>query len=307
MAYHHLSRSERGKIALMMRQRVPIREIARRLCRTASTISREVKRNRNDGSYTANSAQTSYIMRRSRCHRKRLYEDERICAYVSEKLLLTWSPEQISGRMKIDYLKEKAVRVSYGSVYRWLKVGLLPRAVQLRTCLRYYRKRKKPKPTTRRPNARNIRTRCREVLRRSRFGDWEVDTIVFGSFPGVRYLLNISERKSKYCALLLLKSIKREEVMRTLAIFFGDGKLPLRTMTSDRGMEFNCYNEFERQFSALYYYADAGKPWQKPIVENTNALIRQFLPRGTKIEEIPSDYIKNIMHLLNNRPRKTLG
>jgi IS30 family transposase len=87
---------------------------------------------------------------------------------------------------------------------------------------------------------------------------------------------------------------------------FKDSKLPLKTMTSDRGMEFNCHNQFEQVFEVPYYYTDKGKPWQKPIVENTNGLIRQFLPKGTKIQEVPSEEIQNIMFLLNNRPRKSL-
>ena len=95
--------------------------------------------------------------------------------------------------------------------------------------------------------------------------------------------------------------------MRAFTVFFGDGGLPLKTLTSDRGMEFNCHNEFEEAFKAPYYYTDKGKPWQKPTVENTNGLLRQFLPRGTKIEEIPPQHIHHIMDLLNNRPRKSLG
>ena len=125
--------------------------------------------------------------------------------------------------------------------------------------------------------------------------------------PYQTYLLNVSERKSKYCALALLRNIKREELMRAFHLVFEDGKLPLKTMTSDRGMEFNSHNEFETDFLVPYYYTDKGKPWQKPTVENTNGLVRQFLPKGTKIQEIPHEHIQTIIKLLNNRPRKSLG
>lgn len=110
-------------------------------------------------------------------------------------------------------------------------------------------------------------------------------------------MLNINERKSKYCALVLLRNIKREGLMRAFTMCFENSNLPLKTMTSDRGMEFNCHKQFEETFKVPYYYTDKGKPWQKPTVENTNGLIRQFLPEGTKIEEIPSEQIQNIMFL----------
>ena len=307
MPYHHLSRIERGKIALMFRHKVKVREIARLLDRSPSTISREIARNRKDNSYQADAAQSQYYDRRTTCHRKRLYENEMLLCYVTEKLLLTWSPEQIAGRMPLDYKRNKAMRVSFASIYRWLNTGLLPRAVQLREKLRHYRRRRKVKQTVPRADARSIATRAKNVLRRKRYGDWEVDTISFGMFPNQTYLLNINERKSKYCALVLLRNIKREELMRAFSLTFSDGRLPLKTMTSDRGMEFNSHNEFEAAFLKPYYYTDKGKPWQKPTVENTNGLIRQFFPRGTKILEIPPERITEIMELLNNRPRKSLG
>lgn len=303
MAYHHLSREERGKIALLRYQRLGVRDIALRLNRSPSTISREIRRN-SDERYRADEAEKQYRRRRESSHRKRLYEEAEVVSYVCEKLLLTWSPEQISGRMRLERQKKS---VSFSSIYRWLHAELLPRAVQLKERLRRFRRRKKARKTGSRANAKSISARAKNVLRRSRFGDWEVDTISFGMFPNQRYLLNINERKSKYCALILLHSIKREELMRAFTVFFGDSGLPLKTMTSDRGMEFNCHNEFEEAFKAPYYYTDKGKPWQKPTVENTNGLLRQFLPRGTKIEEIPSQHIHHIMDLLNNRPRKSLG
>ena len=305
MSYKHLSRNERGKIALMLRHKVSIREISRKLNRSASTISREVKRNMQNNQYKADKAHSSYVENRSKCHRKKLYENIQIVDYVSEKLMSTWSPEQIVGRIKLEGFLNP---VSFTSIYRWLDEGLLPRAVQLKSHLRRFRKRKKNrKKIDSRADARSIKERAKNVLKRHRFGDWEVDTISFGYFPNQKYLLNINERKSKYCALVLLRNIKREELMRAFTMCFENSKLPLKTMTSDRGMEFNCHKQFEAAFKIPYYYTDKGKPWQKPTVENTNGLIRQFLPKGTKIEEIPSEQIQNIMFLLNNRPRKSLG
>ena len=304
MAYQHLSRKERRKIALLHRQRASVRGIAQQLGRSPSTVSRELRRNKEGKFYRADRAQLLYIARREACCRSTLYTNEMIRSYVSEKLILTWSPEQIAGRMKLNQMEQT---VSFSSIYRWLNKGLLPRSMQLKERLRRFRRRKKRRGSVCRADAKSIAARAKEVLRRSRYGDWEVDTISFGMFPNQRYLMNINERKSKYCALVLLRNIKRGEVLRAFGLFFNEGKLPLTTMTSDRGMEFNCHNDFESAFKASYYYTDKGKPWQKPTVENTNGLIRQFLPRGTKIEQVPADQIQGIMDLLNNRPRKSLG
>lgn len=219
--------------------------------------------------------------------------------------MICWSPEQIAGRMKIEKMPKT---VSFSSIYRWLNEGLLPRAVELKPYLRYFRKRKKSKKAANsRMDAKTIHQRGKNVFRRERYGDWEVDTISFNCFPNQTYVLTAAERKSRYTAMALLRSIKRQDVMAAFEIIFGDGRLPLKTLTSDRGMEFNCHNEFEARFGINYYYTDRGKPYQKPTIENTNGLIRQFLPRGTAIRQLPPDKIPDILSLLNNRPRKILG
>ena len=304
MPYHHLSRSERGRIALLRNQKQAIRTIALQLGRSPSTITREIKRNTRTERYRADAAQIGYQERRKNSCRTKFYDQPEICGYVTEKLLLAWSPEQIAGRMKLEKLP---VCVSFSSIYRWLNAGLMPRAILLKENLRRFRRRRRPKKSDPRADARSIRSRGKDILRRNRYGDWEADTISFGMFPNQTYLLNINERKSKYCALVLLRNIKRDEVMRAFTLTFEGEKLPLKTMTSDRGMEFNCHNEFEKAFLTPYYYTDKGKPWQKPTVENTNSLLRQFLPRGTNIREISEECIQTIMDSLNNRPRKSLG
>ena len=304
MAYRHFSRKERGSIAQLLNHKCSIRAIASKLGRSPSSVSREIRRNKGEARYQAEQANKQYISRRKRAHKNRLYKDALLCEYITDKLLLAWSPEQISGRLAFE---KSRLKVSFSSIYRWLDQGLLPRAIELKPYLRRYRKRKRPKKVISRADARSIRMRAESVLRRNRYGHWEADTISFGCFPNQTYLLNVNERKSRYCALILLPNIKRDEVMRAFAKIFDSSDLPLKSLTSDRGMEFNCHNQFEEEFAALYYYTDKGKPWQKPTVENTNGLLRQFLPKATKISVFPSERISQIMSLLNNRPRKSLG
>ena len=163
--------------------------------------------------------------------RHKVSEKIQIVDYVSEKLMSTWSPEQIAGRIKLEVFLNP---VSFTSIYRWLDEGLLPRAVQLKSHLRWFRKRKKNrKKIDSRADSRSIKERAKNVLKRHRVEDWEVGTISFGCFPNQKYLLNINERKSKYCALVLLRNIKREELMRAFTMCFENSKLPIKTMTSD--------------------------------------------------------------------------
>jgi len=300
--YHHLTRKERALLAQLYHNGISITQIARKLQRSKSTISREIKRNSDEGKYRTAQAQADYQARRFNCHRRRRYEQREIVDYVTEKLELAWSPEQVAGRISIDH---PHLRISHSSIYRWLNLQLIPRSVQLTMKLRHYGHCHGEKRGVK-VDARDIRERCRQVFRRKRLGDWEVDTIISRKSKQA-YVLNMTERKSRYCCLALLRSTKKKDMMRAFTFFFGEGDLPLHTMTSDRGAEFNCHREFESQFEALYYYTRPASPWQKPTVENTNGLIRQFFPKSIDLAELSDEAVSSVMTSLNNRPRKCLG
>ena len=305
MDYHHLTPKERALIAQLWNNGISMRQLALRLKRSPATISREIKRNRSGQKYLSVPAQAKYLERRMECHRTRLYQDPDLTSYIAEKLELSWSPEQIAGRIRLDYPGNRDMKISHSSIYRWLRANLLPRSVQLTMKLRHYG-RKHGETRGYKAGAREIRERSKEALRRKRLGDWEADTIVFGKTKHT-YLLNLTDRKSRYSCLAILRNSKREAVMRGFEFFFEGGKLPLCTVTSDRGIEFNCHHEFESRFEALYYYTRPASPWQKPTVENTNGLIRQFFPRGTNFSELTPEAVAFVMQLLNNRPRKCLN
>jgi IS30 family transposase len=144
-------------------------ETARRPGRNKSAMSREIQRG--GERCKAEGAQGKYCHRRKNCRRRLLYENGSIRDCVCEKLTLRRSPEQISGRARL----EKRLMPSFSSIYRWLNLGLLPRAVELKARLRRFRKRKKPRKTANRADARSIAARAKEVFRRERFGDWEID------------------------------------------------------------------------------------------------------------------------------------
>lgn len=305
MDYHHLTRKEHGLIAQLWNNGISIRQIAYRLKRPPCTISREIKRNRETSKYLSAPAQAAYLERRMKCHKRRLYKEEALAQYITEKLWLAWSPEQIAGRIQLDYPTDTGMRISHSSIYRWLRLGLLPCAAQLKMKLRHYGHRHAEKRGTK-IGARELRERSKAVLQRKRLGDWEADTIVSSRSEVVR-LVNITDRTSRYCCLAILRDTRKKDMLRAFTFFFGSGTLPLQTMTSDRGSEFNCHREFEEQYKALYYYTRPSSPWQKPTVENTNGLIRQFFPRGTNFTELSQEAVTFVMDLLNNRPRKCLA
>lgn len=304
MSYHHLTRVERGKIALLHNNNTSVRKIAEALERSPSSISREINRNKTERSYKADTAHVKYKDRRKRSRRHSRLEDTSLINYVEERLLLTWSPEQVANRMKYEYPENLGMRIAFSTIYRWLKQDLLGQAALLQPCLRHYNHRHGDM-RGRFHGVREIKTRCKEALRRKRVGDWEVDTIVSCWSKVRECLLNAVDRKSRFCTLALIKNKTQKDVMRGFQMTLSG--LPVKTLTSDRGKEFACYQEAEDWFHAPFYFARPYSPWQKPTVENTNGLIRQFFPNGTNFNEITPKEVEQVMNLLNNRPRKCLG
>ena len=304
MSYNHLTQEDRAKIATKYHWKKTIREIAKDLGRSPSTISREIKRNREGKSYRSEEAQAKYAERRERCRRRSRLEEKTLVGYVEAHLLMTWSPEQIVNRMKMEHPENPGMKVSFCTIYRWLKRDLLGRSALLKQHLRHHEHGYGEK-RGQFHGVRELKTRCREALRRKRVGHWEVDTIV-SCRPGVREcLLNAVDRKSRYCATVLIKDRTKKDVMRGFQVMLSG--LPVKTMTSDRGKEFACYQEAEEWFQAPFYFTRPYSPWQKPSVENNNGLIRQFFPKGTNFNEITPKEVEQVMTLLNNRPRKCLG
>ena len=306
MSYHHLSKSERKKIANMHRLRFSIRRIAKILGRSASTISREIRRNSTSSKYRSNVAHELYACRRTQCKPKGKISREPLREYIREKLMEAWSPEQIAGRLPLDFPGQPNMRVSHSSIYRWLHQELFCQAAALKLNLRHDGHRHGEK-RGKFNGVRELNERSKLALRRKRLGDWEVDTIVSSDRRYRECLLSVCDRKSRYCGLVLLRRRNAPEVMRGFHFLFDTGTLPLETMTGDRGTEFACYKDVETCWNIPFYFARPRSPWQKPSVENQNGLVRQFFPKGTNFHEISLAQVSFAMDSLNNRPRKCLG
>lgn len=303
VSYHHLTRKERGKIALLHQSKATIREISRQLGRNPSTISREIKRNKTEKSYQSDTATEKYQRRRQRCKRKSRLAEEQLVQYIHQNLMLTWSPEQVANRMRLDYPDDAKMSIAHTTIYRWIREEQLERAALLQQKLRHNGHRH-GETRGKYHGVRELKERPKEAMKRKRLGDWEVDTIVSSRSRVRDCLLNMVDRKSRYCALVLLKN-RAKDVLRGFTFMLSS--LPVKTITSDRGKEFACYQEAEDLLNAPFYFTRPYSPWQKGSVENCNGLIRQFFPKGTNFNEIDQESVSMVMQLLNNRPRKCLG
>ena len=312
MSYTHLTMDERNVIYRMQFQGYPQAEIARCLGRHRSTISRELKRNANGaGRYDPSNAQTWAHYRR-RAHLRRPKTGCRpLMTYVANRLLNGWSPEQIAGRLDAwapQPLREKAI--SHTTIYRWIWADP-QRAQQFRPFLRIARKpRRKPygKPSRQGQilGKRSIDDRPREANERQRLGDWEGDTVVGKGRKG--FLLTCVDRASRYLVARKIEACASAPVARQLQRSLR--RLPAdkrHSLTLDNGREFARPAELERQLAMPVYFAHPYHSWERGTNENTNGLLRQYLPKGTDLTQVTETQLRCHVRALNHRPRKCLG
>lgn len=317
MKYQHLSVEEREKIQEMLWRKVSVREIARVLNRSHSSILREIKKNRSPDRnvYTPRLAQDRALKKRRCRGREKRLKNDKIRVYVVTHLKERWSPEQIAGRVKID-LKE---HISHEAIYQYIYAqihrgghGYLKAGCEdLRLCLRQKRKRRTPKGMRRsrrvlKPHGRSIETRPAVVDKKTRIGDWEGDSVESsGHKPGVNTLL---ERMSGM--YFVTKVTDKSSKATTKAIVERFRLLPHNikyTLTLDNGSENNDWVSIEKQTGLTTYFAHAYSSHERGANENTNGLLRDYFPKGTDFTIISDEEITKVEYALNTRPRKRLG
>jgi len=312
MSYGHLTESERSVIfCLRMGQRSEA-EIARTLGRSPGTISRELRRNAEfDGRYFPGSAQAFANARRRSQVRRPCTGDAALMAHVEAKIEARWSPEQIAGRLKVAPPKHLAgTRISHATIYRWIWSDL-QRAEQFRPFLRVaHKKRRKPygKPSRRGqiPNRVSIDERPDIVDGRGRLGDWEGDTIVGKGRSG--YVLTNVDRASRYTLARKLDQATAKGV--TAALHATMRRLPAdrrHTQTFDNGREFAGHEKIARLLKLKVYFAHPYSSWERGTNENTNGLLRQYLPKSESFHQLTDWQLESYVCQLNNRPRKCLN
>jgi IS30 family transposase len=312
MSYHHLTMDERNVIYRMRWQGHSDAEIARCLGRHRSTIGRERQRNANIvGRYDPGNAQTWANSRRRAHLRRPKTGHRRLMAYVQERLRACWSPEQIGGSLSAGAPTPlEGLSISHTTIYRWVWSDP-ERTRQFRPFLRIARKpRRKPygKPSRQGQIAgkRSIDERPQAVNERMRLGDWEGDTMVGQGRRG--FLLTCVDRASRYLIARKLPACAAEPVARQLQRTIR--RLPAskrRSLTLDNGREFARPIALERQLDLPIYFAHPYHSWERGTNENTNGLLRQYLPKGTDLTQVTETQLRSYVHQLNHRPRKCLG
>jgi IS30 family transposase len=307
-----LSLSEREEISRGLESRLSLRSIARLLQRSPSTISREVQRNGGARQYRAVQSDQSAWDRTLRPKLCKLACNRSLCQTVATKLQLNWSPEQIAGWLKREHPEEEYNQVSHETIYRSLFVQT--RGVLKKELMQYLRS----KRTIRRSlhaslkrdglgqikDAVSIRERPACVEDRAVPGHWEGDLIA-GSKNS--YIATLVERHSLYVILAKVANKDTDSVIS--ALIKQSQKLPrelYKSLIWDRGKELADHKRFTLATDINVYFCDPQSPWQRGSNENTNRLLRQYLPKGTDLAVHSQTQLNKIARQLNERPRKTL-
>ena len=309
-----LSVAEREEVSRGLRAGDSLRQIARRLGRAASTISREVSRNGQRAGYRAWRAEETAARRARRPKPGKLLLLPRLRRAVRRRLLDRWSPEQIAASLPSEYPDDSEMRVSHETIYRSLFVqarGGLRK--ELTTCLRSGRTRRRPHKRTQLSRSGRLKDmvliseRPAEAADRAVPGHWEGDLIIGkGSHSAIGTLV---ERSSRYVMLLRLPNGRTAEDVR-IALTRQISKLPTqlrRSLTWDQGKEMAEHVRFSIDSKIDVYFCDPHSPWQRGSNENTNGLLRQYFPRTEDLTAYSQAQLNAVARQLNGRPRQTLG
>lgn len=306
MDYTRLSMRERCKLATFLDMGLGIAEIAKRLGRHRSTLYRELSRNHTQGYYRPGLAHHKAQKRHPR-KRSKLQSIQALYHYIYDRLRKGWTPEQISGRMKIE---KQPFYVCHETIYRYIykngKLGLyryLPFQKKRRRRLRA-----RKKSACRYGDIRLITERPEIIASRRYIGHWEGDLIAFSDTRN-KTVTTLLERKSRLVKLIKNITKQSTDVMSKIHEEFTSrlSETPCLSITFDQGSEFANYPCVESAVGCKIYYCEKRSPWQKGSNENMNGRLRRYLPRHIDIHKITQKMLDQIAVRMNNTPRKCLG
>jgi transposase, IS30 family len=305
--YAQITHEERYAIAEMRRQHRSIRAIATALGRSPSTISREIRRNRSrhDGAYRPEKACERTNGRRSKSRRGWRFS-EQDWVLVEHLITLDWSPEQVSGWLSLEGELSISHETIYMRIWRDKRVGgVLWR--HLRQAAKKRRKRYRSHDSRGRlAGKRHISERPPHVEDRCEIGHWEIDTVK-GDSQGAHSVVTMVERATGFTLIgKLARHTAAETTARVIELIERHAGRVL-TITSDNGSEFHGYKDIEAATGVVFYFATPHHSWERGTNENTNGLIRQYLPKRTSMARVTQDLCDEIAERLNRRPRKRLG
>jgi IS30 family transposase len=309
-AARSLQSVEREEISRCLAAGLGVNEIARRLGRAASTVSREIGRNGGRHGYRAAQAEARAWERAARPQACLLARRPRLRNWVAQHLRLDWSPRQIAVGLRRSFPHDRSMRVSSETIYHSLFVQA--RNVLKKELLGHLRR----GGFMRRPRAQaghqasvvdgiSIHQRPADVNDRAIPGHWEGDLLMGGTSSQIATLV---ERHSRY--VMLVKVDSKDTVTVTKALANKVRQLPAqlrRSLTWDRGSEMAAHKDFTIATDVQVYFCDPHSPWQRGSNENTNGLLRQYFPKGQDLSGVTQKELDRVSRLLNERPRETLN
>lgn len=309
MKYKHLTREERYYIEQRKASQIAIsiRQLAREMNRSPSSISRELKRNFDPdfGFYSGIRAESISIERRKSGVIKKI---DRITDTIREVLFgmlqERTSPEQICGRLKHKH----GIRISYTTLYRYINADKLNGGklyLNLRHGTTKYRRKTNRYNICAIVNKKRIEQRPIAAAEKKEPGHWEIDT-VFG-LQQKSYLLTLTDKATKFQLVKKLENKEAATVLAAMQDIMAFTLLPFKTITSDNGTEFAAHELIEELTKAAFYFANPYSSWERGLNEHHNGLIRDFFPKKTDFRNVDNQQIKYVENNLNNRPRKSLG
>ncbi len=300
--YTQLTREQRYQIYALKKADHNRTEIAVIIGVHKSTVSRELARNGGGRGYRPKQAHELATARQLAAYRPRI--SDQTWARVAKLLRQEWSPEQITGRLRL----ERQPAVSHERIYQHIYADKR-RGGTLHLCLRCQKKRRKRYGSQARrgsiPNRVSIEARPQVVAQKRRVGDWEADTIIGTAHR--QAIVSLTERKSKLVRLQKVTRNTAEAVAAASLALLGELAARVHTITSDNGREFASHERIAAGLQAKFYFAHPYSSWERGLNENTNGLVRQYFPKKSDFSKITDREIEKVVERLNHRPRKTLG
>ena len=313
MSYTHITPNQRNELSILLRAGFKQNKIAKLLKKTPSAISQELAKNKVDNKigYSSRIAKIKTKEKRIKANSrfKKIENNEWLRRYIIRKIKQNWSPEQVSGRLKIDYPKEKNKWIGKDSIYKYIYDKRKDLVKYLRCQKGKYRRRYGTRiRIKRREELKKVRIdeRSNTIEERRRIGDWEGDTIRGGERNTA--ILTHVDRKSGYLLADKLERATAKNTRETTVERFR--KLPRykkHSITYDNGTEFSEHELIRRFTNIMIYFAYPYHSWERGTNENTNGLLRQFFPKKSLFKNITQKQIEKVVKLINNRPRKRLN
>ena len=310
-----LTLADRIEIEHEYRNNVSITKIAEKINKDRSTVYREINGKPREGRnrYRAHIAHKEALERISnRGNIRKIDKNKKLEEYIIEKLKLNWSPEQIAGRIKIDFKNDKNMWISYESIYEYIydKNNIKENDLRIYLTRKHKKRAKKGSRSVQKAMNRSylpkIEDRPKEVESRERIGDWEDDFIV--SKKSNIAIKSVNERRSGI--VFFGRTEGRKAVDGDKVLFNKLKQIPneyLKTLTRDNGSENKDYLNVEKELNINVYFANPYHSWERGSNENANGLFRRYFKKGTDFAKIKDEDIKKVEYLINTRPRKRLN